>query len=885
MKRIQFFMQYTTPWGEMLCIDYYSEGQLKSLVLQTENGSDWTGEVELPADAEDLCYSYRIVNRQLETLSMDGNTERRVHIGFKTSLLIYDKWEPEANYSVYLRTAFTRCIFRQPEEEDAGRNLLSYPYLLLVHVLPAPEGWRWGILGNTPSLGQWKTAQVRYLQHLKEYEWGVPLTADDFEKGTEYKYVLVNETDAQQIIWETGENRSISPVKIPKGCAILQSDNLPRIQLRPWRGAGVVIPVSSLRSKGSFGVGDFGDLHKFIGWAADAGMSAVQLLPINDTTASKTWRDSYPYNGISVFALHPIYLDIREWKTESFFERYRLIGEKLNEAPQLDYEAVLRNKMLFLKDLYANTGKNILKSKGYKDFVRQNRHWLADYVLFAALRDANGTSDFRIWKVSNDHTLGEVEAATTFYAFVQYLLFRQMTRAHEYAREKKVILKGDIPIGISRDSVSAWTQPQLFHFDGQAGAPPDAFATKGQNWGFPTYNWERMSHDGYAWWSSRLQQMSHFFDAYRIDHVLGFFRIWEIPSTQIYGTLGYFRPALPLSEKELKAAGFHESPKKWTSPYLSPLFLQKHSYLQKETDIRRFMEERAEGVWTLKKDFDTQRKIMELVPEGKVRDGLLDAVSEVLFIEDKECPGHYHPRISAQQTTAFQSLPAAEQSAFNRLYDDFFYVRHNEFWAREAMKKIPAVTSYDRDSKGMLPCAEDLGMVPASVKDVLEQLRILSLEIQDMPKTFGVHFGHPERYPYLSVATIATHDMPPFRLWWQTHRKRAQLFWTEVMHRTGEAPREAGTEICEQVIREHLDSPSMLCLLALQDWLGMDEQLRSAHSEREQINVPADAHHNWNYRIHLNVEDLIQASHFNEKVRNLIKRSGRWGCCSGLLVE
>lgn len=869
----------------MLCIDYYSEGQLKSLVLQTENSSDWTGEMELPAAVEELRYSYRIINKQQETLFMDGNTERRVHIGFKTHLQIYDKWEPETNYSVYLRTAFTRCIFRQQEDGNAGRELLSYPYLLLVHVLPAPEGWRWGILGDTPSLGQWKTAHVRYLQHVKDYEWGVALTADDFEKGAEYKYVLVNETDAQQIIWETGENRSIRPVKIPNGCAVLQSDNLPRIHLRPWRGAGVVIPVFSLRSKGSFGVGDFGDLKKFIGWAADVGMSAVQLLPINDTTASKTWRDSYPYNGISVFALHPIYLDIREWKTESIFERYQLIGEKLNEAPQLDYETVLRNKMLFLKDLYANIGKSVLKSQGYKEFVRQNRHWLADYVLFAALRDANGTSDFRTWKVKNDRTLDEVETTTTFYAFVQYLLFRQMTRAHEYAREKKVILKGDIPIGISRDSVSAWTQPHLFHFDGQAGAPPDAFATKGQNWGFPTYNWERMSRDGYAWWSSRLLQMSHFFDAYRIDHVLGFFRIWEIPSAQIYGTLGYFRPALPLSEEELKAAGFLESPTKWTYPYLTHLFMQKHPYLQEETDIRRFMEEREEGVWTLKKDFDTQRKIMELVPEGKVRDGLLDAVSEVLFIEDKECPGHYHPRICAQQTTAFQSLSTAEQAAFNRLYDDFFYVRHNAFWAKEAMKKIPAVTSYDRNSKGMLPCAEDLGMVPASVKDVLEQLHILSLEIQDMPKTYGVHFGNPQTYPYLSVATIATHDMPPFRLWWQNHHKRAQIFWTEVMHREGDAPKEASTEICEQVIREHLDSPSMLCLLALQDWLGMDEQLRSAHPEQEQINVPADPHHNWNYRIHLNVEDLIQASNFNERVRSLIKRSGRWGCCSGQLVE
>lgn len=176
---------------------------------------------------------------------------------------------------------------------------------------------------------------------------------------------------------------------------------------------------------------------------------------------------------------------------------------------------------------------------------------------------------------------------------------------------------------------------------------------------------------------------------------------------------------------------------------------------------------------------------------------------------------------------------------------------------------------------GMLPCAEDLGMVPASVKGVLEKLNILSLEIQRMPKTWGTRFADLKQNPYLSVATIATHDMPPLRLWWRESREQTQAFWSEALHHLGEAPVEATPEVCEEVVAAHLSCPSMLCLLAFQDYVAISPSLCSNSPEREQINVPANPNQYWRYRMHISIERLIQSTDFNEKLRGLIKMSGR----------
>ena len=592
-----------------------------------------------------------------------------------------------------------------------------------------------------------------------------------------------------------------------------------------WRGAGVAIPVFSLRSKKSFGIGEFADIPLMVDWAERTGMCIIQLLPVNDTTMTRTWTDSYPYNANSTFALHPAYINLDAVGKLSDKERmkeFHALQKELNALPQIDYERVTKAKWNYLRLIYAEKGAKTLSSSAFKAFFNENNYWLRPYAAFCYFRDMFGTPDFNRWKNVTyspeliDSLDGNADVA--FHYFIQYHLHIQLKKAVDYAHAHGITLKGDIPIGISRTSVDAWVYPHLFHMNGQAGAPPDAFATDGQNWGFPTYNWEEMAKDNYQWFRNRFQKMSDYFDAYRIDHLLGFFRIWEIPIRYRSGLLGHFNPAMPYSTGEICARlGI-------TIGQLNALSTLNVNH-KPETDV--------------------------------------------LFVQDEYREGYFHPRISGYDAPCFETLNEWQQGAYRELHEEYFYHRHNDFWRAEAMKKLPALI----DSTDMLVCGEDLGMIPSCVPSVMDELHILSLEIQQMPKELGVTFGDPARYPYHSVCTTSSHDMANIRAWWEEDHSLTQRYWNEMLHHKDKAPKKCEPWICEEIIRSHMASPSMLAILPLQDWLGIDGKLRYADPFAERINIPANPRHYWRYRMHLFLEDLLKAEDFNNRVKALAERN------------
>ena len=586
---------------------------------------------------------------------------------------------------------------------------------------------------------------------------------------------------------------------------------------KQWKGAGTAIPVFSLRSEAGFGIGEFHDLKLLADWAAATGQKIIQILPVNDTTMTKTKADSYPYNANSSFALHPQFIHLPEAGVEEDEEYLRLKAE-LNALPAVDYERVNDEKHRLLRKAFDRKWSGVSRTKAYRTFVKENAEWLIPYAAFCGLRDEFGTADFSLWKTADADFSSYDEAAVAaclakhrkdadYYCFVQYHLDRQLSEARDYARSKGVIFKGDLPIGVSRTSADAWVNRRLFNMDSSAGAPPDAFSAEGQNWGLPTYNWDEMSKDGYAWWRGRLRMMARYFDAFRIDHLLGFFRIWEIPAGEESGLMGHFSPALPYSSDELSRMGFE-------------------------------------------------------LPSGG---------ADVLFLEDPHRKGWWHPRISAQSTTAYSHLNDGMKHVFDGLYNDFFYRRHNAFWKESAMKKLAPLLS----ETGMLVCGEDLGMIPACVPEVMSEYQILSLEIYRMPKAVGELFADPARYPYYSVCTTSTHDMSPLRAWWNEDRQMTRRFWNESLHRGGDAPQACTPEISAGIIRMHLDSPAMLTILPLQDWLSMDGGLRFADPSQERINVPAIPRYYWRYRMHLTLENLLSQENFNSRIREMISSSGR----------
>ena len=452
-----------------------------------------------------------------------------------------------------------------------------------------------------------------------------------------------------------------------------------------------------------------------------------------------------------------------------------------------------------------------------------------------------------------------------------------MADAHEYARSKGVILKGDIPIGVNRYGCDVWQEPRYFNLNGQAGAPPDDFSVNGQNWGFPTYNWDEMIKDGCRWWVRRFSNMAKFFDAYRIDHVLGFFRIWEIPYNAVHGLLGQFSPALGMTREEIEAYGLHFQEELFTEPFITDWVLDR-MFGERAAMVRdNYLEPAHDGRYRMKPEYDTQRKV-EAAFEGKtdkadtdLRDGLYALISDVLFVRDHRDPNKFHPRISVQFDFIYESLYDSDKFLFNKIYNDYYYRRNNQFWYREAMNKLPKLVEATR----MLVCAEDLGMVPDCVQWVMNELKILSLELQSMPKDPSVRFGVLSRNPYRSVCTISSHDTPTLRQWWDEDASRTQDYYNNVLQKYGAAPHPLPGWLARDIISRHLLCPSMLCILTVQDWLAVDESIRLADANAERINIPSNPRHYWRYRMHMCIEDLMEAHDYNQNITDLIKESGR----------
>lgn len=887
--KLTFNIDYRTNWGESLYIaGHASDGSTAPFdIRMIMNGSEhWTATVEIPDECISLEYSYE-VRHENGSVKHEWGTPHVFRRGRSARIYnIYDRWQDQPWDKPYYSSAFTECICKRP---DPAKEILPRVGHLTFR-LDAPmvdQSYRVALSGDADVLGNWDPAKAVVLSDHDYPTWTATVDARTLTPDTQFKFLLVDAA-GNVVAWETGDNRRLGIRPLADEATVTAGMRFIN-PMAPWRGAGTAIPVFALRSDEDFGVGDFYDLKKMIDWCKSTGQTFLQILPINDTTMSHTWVDSYPYNANSCFALHPMYLRLEALGTladKGRREYYENLRGRLNALEQIDYEAVNKAKIEYFNEIFDQEGKRVVESADFKKFVEDNASWLVPYAAFCVLRDLNGTPVFSRWGEYAVYDEKKVKAFvkkhrrdTDYVMYLQYNLALQLDHVHKYAQAAGVAIKDDIPIGISRDSVDAWTYPALFNMNSQAGAPPDDFSVLGQNWGFPTYNWEEMARDGFRWWKDRFRNMSKYFDAYRIDHVLGFFRIWQIPLDALHGLLGTFNPALPFTVDELRYNyDFWLDIDLHTTPYICDWFLADFFGEYTDEARERFMYHIGAGRYRLKDDFATQRAVADYFggqekneKNTRLCNALLGLIDQVLFVPDPVEPGKYHPRISAQFTYTYRSLNDYERWCFDRLYNDFFYRRHNDFWYGKAMWKLPPLI----DSTPMLTCAEDLGMIPGCVPAVLSALQILTLEIQRMPKDPGAAFGNTWSYPYYSVCTTSTHDMGGIRAWWEDDRAASSRFFHEVLGEQGEPPYFAEPWVCGKILDLQVKSPSMLCIIPLADWLSMDGQLRRANPADEVINVPANPRHYWRYRMHLTLDALRSADEFNSRLRGMIAAGGR----------
>lgn len=888
---VQFNIEYKAMFGEQIVVNIQTEeGELK-LPLETTDGERWACDwcVESPEKSYTYYYSVEREGRAVKTEWLMIKHQLEVNAKKAVAYTLYDHWKAMPEDAFLYSSAFTDCINHQVPQvmkPETGSKIVR----LIVRAPQLRDGERLGVLGADKALGAWDVQKILPMTQHTYNEWVADIDATHLEDShLEFKFVAFRNAK-NELLWENSMNRTVDLPEMKAGELVSYELDQASFALYNRKLAGTQVPVFSLRTRKSAGIGDFGDLKTMIDFVASTGQKVLQLLPINDTTITHTWTDSYPYSCISVFAIHPQYADLhalpelKDAKARAEAEKTRA---ELNALDKIDYEKVNDFKINYLRQIFNQEGEKMMKTAEYKAFFQDTELWLVPYAQYSYLRDKNGTADFnqwpdhQVWDEAERKALADPKTAAyknvAFFYFVQFVLDRQMQEAHEHAKTKGVILKGDIPIGVNRNGCDVWTEPKYFNLNGQAGAPPDDFSANGQNWGFPTYNWFEMLKDGCQWWNRRFKNMARYFDAYRIDHVLGFFRIWEIPVHSVHGLLGQFAPALAMSREEIESYGLHFQEDRFTRPFITDWVLDRMFHERAGEVKEKYLDRLDDERYQMKPEVDTQRKVEALFADATdekelwLRDGLYALISDVLFVRDHTNPGVFHPRISAQLDFIYESLYDNDKAAFNRLYNDYFYRRNNQFWYQEAMKKLPKLVQATR----MLVCAEDLGMVPDCVPWVMDELKILSLELQSMPKDPSVKFGHLSRNPYRSVCTISSHDMPTLRMWWDENIQRTQEYYNTMLYRQGPAPHPLPGWLASDIISRHLTSPSMLCILSIQDWLATDEALRLPDADAERINIPANPKHYWRYRMHLNIEDLAADKRFVQSITEMISQSGR----------
>lgn len=822
-----------------------------------------------------------------------GKTLNIARTGNAASLtVIYDFWNYAGYYeNIFYTEPFQQVLLKGNETTVPVTQPQTFTHWFRVKAPLLAQGQVLCMLGN--AFDNWQTASPLLLHKTpgEEY-WEIKLNLQNGTEALLYKYGVYDVVQKQFVRYEEGSNRVLYDIVAP-GKQTIVNDGYVHLPDDTWRGAGVAIPVFSLRSRNSMGVGEFTDLHLLVDWAKKTGLKLIQILPVNDTISTHKWTDSYPYAAISAFALHPIYLNLAQVAAKAnkkLVTAAQKEGQRLNQLPALDYEAVLTLKLSLARQLYALQGAATFATEDYQLFFRQNRHWLQPYAVFSYLRDTYQTADYTRWPQYGSYREQEIAPllqpgspaydTIALYYFIQYHLHVQLKAAAAYAHANGVIVKGDIAIGIGRNSVDAWQRPDLYHMDMQAGAPPDDFAVKGQNWGFPTYNWQRMKQDGFAWWKQRFEQMSYYFDAFRIDHILGFFRIWSIPLHAVEGIMGYFVPALPVHVSELHAKGIWFDYDRYTKPFINEQVLWEVFGGEKDWVKQQFLASAGNDNYALQPAYATQKQVAAYFAgqeqnerNSKLQQGLFDLISNVLLFEaNAEQPGQqFHFRFDMQLTSSFRHLDAHAQYWLYELYVDYFFRRQDDFWKEEALQKLPVL----KRVTNMLICGEDLGLVPRCVPSVMKDLGLISLEIQRMPKDPTQEFSHPRNAPYLSVVTPSTHDMSTIRGWWEEDHVRTQHFFNNELHQWGTAPHTCEPWINREIVLQHLHSPALWSIFQLQDLLGMDAALRFPNPGEERINVPANPRHYWRYRMHLLLEELLQADAFNTELLHAVSEAGR----------
>lgn len=893
--RIHFKLPYFTHWGQRIYVTGNSEELgnndfRKAFPLNFQGHEDWVGDLEIkPAKDQIISYKYILFNEGNGQFSEEWG-ERSIEINDLNAehYFCFDVWNDAGSIeNVFMTSPFQDVLLKDKFPVKAVKSSRKYSHVFSVKAPLLREGEVLCLIGNCEELSNWAVNDP-VLMTKADNGWSLRIDLSKVTSEIHYKYGVYNQNDKQFLYFEQGPDRYAAAIG-PK-IIVQVNDGFVRMDNHSWKGAGVGLPVFSIRTRQSFGAGDFVDLKLLVDWSEKVGLKLIQLLPLNDTNGTHTNSDVLPYAAITAFGLNPLYLNLPAMgklpDNNQIQTQYIPKQAELNAQPMVPFLDVINFKMEYARQMYLHQKAEFLNDPDYLKFFEKNAYWLVPYAAYCVLRDKFGTNDYRQW---NEFARYSADAITTFTSpeqpyfddiavnyFIQYHLHLQLADTAKYAHEHGVVLKGDIPIGVNKNSVDTWVNPELFNMNMNAGAPPDMFAVKGQNWELPTYNWDAMKRTNFEWWRKRFEQMSNYFDTFRIDHILGFFRIWQIPTYHVEGIMGHLSPSIPIYVNEFGEKGIWFDYNRFCKPYITDQILW--DFFGDDAPWVKTNCLHIEDGWVLrlKGPYQNQTYVEEMFNKGqiseKIKLGLFDLISNVLFFEVEGSNGmQFYPRYGMHSLRTYQELDAHTKKGLDELYIHYYYHRQDENWFHSGKEKLPAL----KRATNMMICGEDLGMMTQCVTDLMKELGILSLEVQRAPKSNKIEFAHPNDAPYLSVVTPSTHDMSTIRGWWEEDRDVTQKFYNSQLGHWGEAPYFCEWWISRDVVLQHLYSPAMWSVFQMQDLLGLSPKLRRENPHDERINVPSNSMFSWRYRVHLNMEDLLEEDEFNNELRNFIIQSGR----------
>ena len=653
---------------------------------------------------------------------------------------------------------------------------------------------------------------------------------------------------------------------------------------------GVGIPVGALRSKGGMGVGEFSDLAGFALLCKKMKIKIIQILPVNDTGF-----ESSPYSSLTAFGLHPLYLRIEE--LEEFKTAGRSIKNRLKDAKtkfetdvRFSHYKILKEKLEICKALYeANKAEitNSAKNGKIAKWTAQNP-WIKEYAVYRRLKEENGLKSWKDWKEYQNITAVEIEKLWAdktlleehlFWVWLQEALDAQFTKAANAVAKAGIILKGDLPILMNEDSCDVWAHSELFNQDLSAGAPPDMYSADGQNWGFPIYNWEKHEKDNFAWWRKRLEAASKYYKAYRIDHVLGFFRIWASSKKDHTAVLGRYVPYIPVTSGELKKLGYDKGRIRWMSrPHIPTreliAALQNQDKPLSDEEVKTETDKvfskaldriNNEELWLFKKSITGEKDIKSLDLHPTACRYLVKKWQDRIFLEYEK--DKFYPVWYCRESTAYKSLSDDEKKALDTLLEKH-HLKSEKIWEAQGKKLLSVLV----ESGTMLPCAEDLGAVPACVPKTLAKLKILCLRVVrwfcEWDKE-GQPFIPFHKYPVLGVCTPAVHDSSTVREWWEKEVNQKQF---SGFIGVPSLPKVYNPGTARIILAKVTSARSRFRIFQIQDLLHLSKEWYANNPESERINVPGTCNDfNWTYRLPATIEEIAKDKELINSVAELTK--------------